>query len=218
MVPPAEATKVLACEQHLKWAEEVVDKGVTLVKDTKNYLPITPEKYKRIALFILDDGGTYGKSDGKLEETIRKELEKMELIFESMRLAPSAGNAQKWKFYAVKDPAVKEKIIASCLRAPEMLRQAPVILISAGNGAGIMTCGHDASSIDLSIPMSFAMLEAHALGLGTCWMASYHEDGVREALGLDETWRIAAISPLGYPDEDPDVRPRKPLEEVTEII
>lgn len=75
LIPGEEAVKVLACEQHLAWSKEAVDKGITLVKDTRNYLPITPEKYKRIALFVLDDGGVYAGSNNTLEAQVRAEFE-----------------------------------------------------------------------------------------------------------------------------------------------
>lgn len=50
-----EDLSVLRCEAHLSWAEECADKGVTLVKDVRNILPIRPEKHKRVLLEILGD-------------------------------------------------------------------------------------------------------------------------------------------------------------------
>ncbi len=46
---------VLSCPEHLAWADECADKGVTLVKDVRSILPITPEKHKRVLLEILGD-------------------------------------------------------------------------------------------------------------------------------------------------------------------
>ena len=53
IVPPAEALSVLQCDKHIGWAEECADKSVTLVKDTQQLLPITPEKHKKVLLEIL---------------------------------------------------------------------------------------------------------------------------------------------------------------------
>ena len=146
------------------------------------------------------------------------EAEKLTLVLESMRLAPSAGNGQKWKFFAVTDPALVAKIGSVCLGTPEWIRTAPVILIGAGYGPGIMTCGHDASSVDLTIPMSYATLEAVELGLDTCLIASYHQEEVCALLGLDEGWRIPMIATLGYSAEAPEARPRKAADEVCQIL
>ena len=46
----------------------------------------------------------------RLYEDRAVEPEKLHQVLEAMRLAPSAVNAQKWKFFAVSDPVVKEKI------------------------------------------------------------------------------------------------------------
>ena len=60
LIPDESELKVLKCDEHEEWARECADKSVTLVKDTQNLLPITPNKYKRIRLYILgedNDGG-----------------------------------------------------------------------------------------------------------------------------------------------------------------
>ena len=146
------------------------------------------------------------------------EADKLQKVLESMRLAPSAGNGQKWKFFAVIDPEVIEKIGSVCLGTPDWIRTAPIILVAAGYGPGIMTCGHDASSVDLTIPMSYATLEAVEQGLGTCLIASYKQEDVCGILGLDDSWRIPLIATFGYPAEDPEARSRRPADEVIQII
>ena len=60
LVPEEDALKVLNCKEHDRWARECADKGVTLVKDTQNLLPISPVKHKRILLQIL---GEYESND-----------------------------------------------------------------------------------------------------------------------------------------------------------
>lgn len=60
LVPDEDALKVLNCKEHDRWARECADKGVTLVKDTQNLLPISPVKHKRILLQIL---GEYESND-----------------------------------------------------------------------------------------------------------------------------------------------------------
>ncbi|MCR4635543.1 MAG: glycoside hydrolase family 3 protein [Butyrivibrio sp.] len=60
LVPDENALEVLNCKEHDSWARECADKGVTLVKDTQNLLPISPVKHKRILLQIL---GEYESND-----------------------------------------------------------------------------------------------------------------------------------------------------------
>lgn len=60
------------------------------------------------------------------------------------------------------------------------------------------------------------ILEATALGLGTCWVgASYHKALAKSVLPLQEGERIVAVTPLGIAAESYAGRPRKSLEELT---
>lgn len=61
------------------------------------------------------------------------------------------------------------------------------------------------------------LLMAHSLGLGANWRCAplFAQEEVKEALGVNKSWKpIAAIS-LGYPDEIPVAPKRRSLEEVT---
>lgn len=77
IVPGEEALSVVACEEHREWTRQCADAGVTLVKDTQNLLPISPEKYKRIRLYLLEDriGGGFKDGDGATG-LVKEKLEK----------------------------------------------------------------------------------------------------------------------------------------------
>lgn len=53
LVPDASEMNVIGCKEHITWAKEVANHAVTLVKDTQNLLPISPEKYKRVYLNVI---------------------------------------------------------------------------------------------------------------------------------------------------------------------
>jgi len=146
------------------------------------------------------------------------EPEKLAKIAEAFRLAPSARNGQSWKLLIVTDPAAKERIREASPSKHTMITEAPVVLVGICSSQRVMGNGHRLDSVDVSIAMSFAMLEAHELGLGTCWMANYTEPELRFALGLADDISVVAIMPLGYANEDPEPKPRKPLDEVVEYI
>lgn len=55
MVPEPEALEILKCKKHDVWARECADRGVTLVKDTQNLLPLDVKKHKRILLELMGD-------------------------------------------------------------------------------------------------------------------------------------------------------------------
>lgn len=53
LVPSEDALEIIGNEEHLSWAKEVANESVTLVKDTQNLLPISPNKYKRVYLNVI---------------------------------------------------------------------------------------------------------------------------------------------------------------------
>lgn len=78
LVPGEDALACVACDEHKAWTNECADESVTLVKDTQNLLPISPEKYKRIRLYLLEDrvGGGFKDGEGassKVKELLEKE-------------------------------------------------------------------------------------------------------------------------------------------------
>lgn len=53
LVPGVEALSIVGNEKHGAWAKEVADRSVTLVRDEQKLLPITPKKYRRVYLNII---------------------------------------------------------------------------------------------------------------------------------------------------------------------
>lgn len=61
--------------------------------------------------------------------------------------------------------------------------------------------------------MSFILL-AQAEGVGTGFIGTFDEDGVRREFQIPDDWTIATILTLGYPAEEPPRSLRKPLGDV----
>ena len=135
-------------------------------------------------------------------------------VLEAARLAPSARNRQEWRFLVVKD-AGRRKALAKAARSQDFVAQAPVCLaFCTTENDYVMTCGQQAGPIDTSIALAYVTLAAAAEGLGTCWLGAFDEPQVKELLGVPAGARVVAMSPLGYPAESPEARPRKPFGEV----
>lgn len=68
----------------------------------------------------------------------------------------------------------------------------------------------------VSLAMGNLMLAAAAEGLGTCWLGtpSWKADDIKALLSIPDHVEIIAMSPIGYPDDNADRRPRLPIEEV----
>jgi beta-N-acetylhexosaminidase len=64
LVPGEDALSVLGCSEHRAWAQECADKAATLVKDTQGLLPLSPERHRRVLLYVLGDKGGYMEAGG----------------------------------------------------------------------------------------------------------------------------------------------------------
>jgi nitroreductase len=137
-------------------------------------------------------------------------------VLNAARLAPSADNAQPWKMVVVRDEQTKLKLAAAS-NGQKFIAQAPVVIVACGlPGEAYPSVGGYMSSeiIDVSIALDHLTLAAHERGLGTCWIAAFKEEKVRTLLGIPEDVKVVALTPLGYPDENPERTPRKNLEEL----
>lgn len=137
------------------------------------------------------------------EEVLRR-------VMEAARLAPSARNAQEWRFIAVRDPGMRQRIAVDAARQP-FIAEAPLLLVCCAETDGrIMRCGQPAYPIDVAIAMDHISLAAAAEGLGTCWIGSFDEEEVKRALGIPKDVRVVQLMPLGYP-LDPRAAAKKRL-------
>ena len=82
----------------------------------------------------------------------------------------------------------------------------------------IAVCSKDKSyrwaPLDCAMASQNIMLEAHSLGLGSCFIGVFDENKIKELLGLPDKMGIVGLITLGYPDEKVDAPPRLELEEV----
>ena len=146
--------------------------------------------------------------------TIPVEDGKLEKILEAARIAPSAANRQEWKFLMVKDQKTREKLMEAA-NGQKFVGHSPVTIVACSTESEkVMPCGQYAYTVDLSIAVSFMILEATELGLGTCWLGAYDEEAVKKVLKIQDEIRVPAMFTLGYADEDPAPRPRKDIDEV----
>lgn len=141
------------------------------------------------------------------------EKETLDQILEAARLSPSATNGQNWRFIAVTDQAVLQKLYAASFEQP-FVAEAPCAIVACATANRVMACGQPTATVDVSIAMSYMILAAHELGLGTCWLGRFQADLVREAIGAPEDVTVVALTPLGYPGEETMARPRKAFDEV----
>jgi nitroreductase len=155
------------------------------------------------------------------------EKEKLERIIEAGRMAPSACNAQPWRFIIVDDAELLEKLAeaasAKLLGMNSFVRQAPLQIVVVREKAnmssriGATVKDKDYSLIDIGIASENICLQAAAEGLGSCMIGWFDEKMVRKILHIPASKRVELIITIGYPSKEHREKRRKPSEEVISI-
>jgi nitroreductase len=163
----------------------------------------------------------------KLEPVDEPTLEK---VLDAARLAPSWSNVQAWKFIVVRDPDTRGQLASAILAHPVLgsnpaangIRNAPVVIVALAekglsgyfNGKAATDKGDCWYMLDIGIAMQNLALAATALGLGTVHVGLFDTQKVASILNVPENFHVVEMTPLGYPEYQPNPRPRKPLSEI----
>jgi len=155
----------------------------------------------------------------KSRRTIRRfkpdpiDEEKIKMILEAGRWAPSFSNLQPWKFIVTKDQKIKNELDKASRENVLHLgiNEAPVVII--------VCVDHRIDplhAIEAGVAATQNMaLAGHSLGLGVGWIGVWGtkaEAAIQKLFQLPETTRVVSLLPVGYSAESPTGN-RKPLEE-----
>ncbi|MFQ6075835.1 MAG: nitroreductase family protein [Candidatus Bathyarchaeia archaeon] len=141
--------------------------------------------------------------------------EKVKYVLEAARLAPSWANWQGWRFIIVKDEDLRKKIHTV---TRQFVQEAPMFIVGCADPSKSgFNHGMRFYLVDVAIAMHQLMLAAAEQGLGTSWVCTFDEEALKEMLGIPRGIRVAALTPLGYAAEEPEPKPRKPLDELTSL-
>lgn len=166
----------------------------------------------------------------------------IEEILTTATFAPSAHNRQPWRFVVVTESAVKMRLGLAVTgkmrsdmqaqgasetdiekRATTSLRrmdEAPVVIVLCRDKTDVRADTYEEAMMGAQSSAAAGLqllLAAHAEGLGGNWIcwALYAQEETRAVLGLPESLEPQAFYFLGYPDEVPEVKDRKPIKEIT---
>ena len=151
----------------------------------------------------------------KIRRSIRKYRpepipgEKLEIIMEAARLAPSAANRQPWNFVVVQDRE-RKKALAKAANDQTFLGDAGAVVVAVGDPERSARWHQK----DTMIALEHIVLAATALGYGTCWIGAFDEAAVKSLLKIPAKMKVVALLPIGVPDEKPAARQRKELSEI----
>jgi nitroreductase len=156
--------------------------------------------------------------------------ETLATILESARLAPSWANTQCWKFIIVRDPAIRSQLADTMVgiggAAPNPsaagVRNAPVTIVACAEKGTAGYYGGKPSTdkgdgwllFDVALAMEHIALTAFSLGLGTVHVGLFDPVKVAAILGVPDNFMVVELMPIGYPEFQPNARPRKEMSEI----
>ncbi len=155
-------------------------------------------------------------SDKKVEESLLTQC------LEAARMAPSACNAQPWKFIVVDDPALKQQVAdsAASLGMNKFTFEAPVIVVitlekpNLTSKIGSVLKNKEYTLIDIGVVANQFCLQAADLGLATCMIGWFDEKRLRKILGIPSSRRVPLIITVGYSDAEKRTKIRKDFNQI----
>jgi nitroreductase len=142
------------------------------------------------------------------------EQDKLERVLDAARLAPTAVNFQPFRLIVIHTQGREDEL--ERIYRKDWFVQPPLVIAACGlhNKAWTRRDGKNFVDVDTTIVMDHLILAATNEGLGTCWIGNFDVQAARDVLGLPDDVEPIAFTPLGYPDDEPRIRKRKPLDEL----
>lgn len=137
----------------------------------------------------------------------------IEKILDAGRWAPSGLNNQPWRFLVIKDKDKKDGL-AKFTKYGKIIKDAPAVLVICMDVGDSYNRDKDLMAIGACIQNM--LLEAHSLGLGTCWLGEIlnKKEKVVEYLKMDVDMELMAVITLGYSDTNITEGCRRSLREL----
>ena len=149
------------------------------------------------------------------------EQEKLALVLEAGRNAPTAHNFQPQRIFVLRSPEALEKADA-CMGS----HFHPPVLVAVAYEPAVSwkreTDGRDHGEIDAAIAATQMMLQAADLGLGTTYVGMFEPEKLLAAFPEMAGTMPIALLPLGYPAEGAHPArlhsDRRPVEELVKYL
>jgi len=139
------------------------------------------------------------------------EDEKLQCVLDAARLAPTAAGRQPFVLIVIHVRGREDELRQIYSR--DWFVQPPLLIAvcSIPSNAWTRQDGKNYADVDVAIAMDHLVLAATDRGLGTCWVAAFDPSAARRVLQLPEGVEPVAFTPLGYANDAPKPKKRKPL-------
>ncbi|WP_126428617.1 nitroreductase family protein [Brevibacillus marinus] len=142
--------------------------------------------------------------------------EVIQAIEDAVLHSPSGSNAQESHVVIVQDPVQLRRI----KRFAQGLSGEPaaIAVLCSNQREALARGGVDTAEVlrfvNLGIAAAYIMLATHSLGVGNCPVRSFHQQAIKEILGLPEDVQPELLISLGYANQPPRPRSSKAVQEV----
>lgn len=142
------------------------------------------------------------------------EDEKVQMVLEAARLAPTAVNKQPFKLIVIKTRGREDEL--KRVYPAEWFVEAPLVICACAlpEEGWTRRDGKNYTEVDTTIAMDHLILAATNLGLGTCWIGAFNLEAAREVFNIPENVLPLVFTPLGYPAHNPGPKRRKTMEKI----
>jgi len=140
------------------------------------------------------------------------EDDKLRQILEAARLAPTGANRQSFQLIVVHTKGREEEL--KLIYDKPWFVQAPVMICACATTTPGQPFREGGGYLTIGIVMDHLILAATSLGLGTCWIGAFNPDNARGILGIPEEAKPVVCVTLGYANDEPRPKVRKPIDEL----
>ena len=142
------------------------------------------------------------------------EDEKLSIVLDAARLAPTASNRQPFQIIVIHTTNKEQELLT--IYPSSWFVKAPLVICLCGIPASAWVRKDSKSylDVDIAIVVDYMVLAATEIGLGTCFIAAFDAIKARQVLALPDDVEPILFTPLGYPDDVPEIKVRKKIEEL----
>lgn len=164
------------------------------------------------------------QSDRAFDPDRPVEREKLNRILEAAQFAPSACNAQPWKFIVVENQDLRYQIADATsnrlLSINHFTKQAPVHLViveepaNFSSSIGSFFKKKHFPHIDIGIVAEHICLAAAEEGLGSCMIGWFDEKKIKKILNIPSSRTVVLDIVLGYSTQPLRTKKRKDIKDI----
>ena len=140
--------------------------------------------------------------DEKVEE------EKILVILDAARCAPSGMNRQPWHFLVLTEEKNMKTALSTNAIYNRWMNRAPVLIVALADSSAFY--GRESQKmylLDMGLAIENLLLAATDLGLGACITIGFSAEKLQKALKIPERYIPVALIPVGYESKEKIAEP-----------